>query len=99
MECVLVFSIFGASLCTLVMFFAICAEVAGGRHTKRSSRIPVSIGPDGGPFAIPAWPVIVRILAVIDHSHGNPLDDITGFQKTTVRVFHKKGNVKILSQV
>ena len=65
-------SSFITSLCTLTMFFAICAEVAGGRHTKRSSRIPVSIGPDGGPFAIPAWPVIVRILAVIDHSPSRP---------------------------
>ena len=73
------FSIFGASLCTLIMFFAICAEVAGGRHTKRSSRIPVSIGPDGRALSVPPRPVIVCILAVVDDTHRDSCDHIPGF--------------------
>ena len=73
------FSLFGASLCTLIMFFAICAEVARAWNTERSGGVPSSICPDGGPFAIPPWPVIVRILAVIDDTHGDALDHIPGF--------------------
>jgi len=80
-------ALFIASLCTLVVFFPICAEVAGAWNTKWSSWIPVSICPDRRSLAIPAWPVIICILTIIDHSHGNPLDDITGFQKAAVRIF------------
>jgi hypothetical protein len=76
------------------MGFTIRTEMTGGRHTRRSSRMPAGVCPDRGPFAIPTWPVVVCILAIIDHSHGNPLEDITGFQKTTVRVFHPIWHVK-----
>ena len=73
------FAFFGESLCTLVVFFAICAEVARAWNATRSGGVPSSICPDGGPFAIPAWPVIVRILAVIDDTHGDALYHIPGF--------------------
>ena len=79
MECVLVFSLFGASLCTLVVFFAICAEVARAWNAKGSGGVPFSICPDGGPFAIPTWPVVVCVCTVIDDPHRNSLDHIPGF--------------------
>ena len=89
---------FITSLRSLVMRFTIRAEVARTWNTKRFAGVPLGVRPDRRSFAISAWPVVVCILAIIDHSHGNPLDDITGFQKTTVRVFHKKGTSKYLAR-
>ncbi len=79
MECVLTSPLHSASLCTLIVFFTVRAEVAGGRYTKRSSRMPLCVRPDGGPFAIPTWPVVVCVCTVIDDTHGDASDHIPGF--------------------
>jgi len=73
-------ALFIASLCTLIMFFAIAAKVAGGRYAERPGRMPISVCPDSRALSVPSWPVIVCILAVVDYTHGHSLNNIPGFQ-------------------
>jgi len=72
-------ALFITSLCTLVVFFAISAEVAGGRYTKRSGGVPFSVCPDSRALSVSARKVIICIRTVVDDTHRDALDNIPGF--------------------
>ena len=74
------FAFFGASLCTLVVFFAISAEVAGGRYTKRSGGGPFSVCPDSRALSVSARKRIICIRTVLDDTNRDALDNIAFFQ-------------------
>ena len=92
-------ALFIESLCTLIVFFAICAEVAGGRYTKCLGKTPFSVCPNGRALSVPPRPVIVCVLTVIDYAHGHPSDNLPGFQKATVWIFHEERDIEMFSQV
>jgi hypothetical protein len=81
------------------VFLAICAEVAHTWNAKGSSRVPICICPDGRALAIPPWPIIVCVLAIIYDTYRNAFDNIPGSQKAAMWIFHKIWDVEMVSEV
>jgi hypothetical protein len=73
--------------------------MAGGRYTKCPGRTPFSVCPDGRALSVPPRPVIVCIGAVIHDTHRDPLNNIPGFQKAAMGIFHKEGDIEMFSEV